>query len=277
MKSRCAHQTNDPPGPLFSHYVTKGTDVFINFSRHLEGALASKTLSRMSLFCSELSEWIRILISLATDHQFDKVLEDPVNHVTKLLISTKPGICNLDSKTLESINERFICKKNLLIQRIFPMASIYGFVNLTDRNLYFQEICGSGSGKTHRASLASFRKVLKRRYELAYGAIEIETPKENFYFNFKDPGDRNDFYNAIVKHVRPNCLTEKRLQQVTELWKNRMMSNFDYLMNINYIAQRSLTDFTQYPVMPWLLTEFESSEIDVEDPRVYRCADQGPR
>lgn len=116
----------------------------------------------------------------------------------------------------------------------------------------------------------SIRKVLKRRYELAYGAIEIEAASQSFYFNFKDPGDRNDFYEALVKHVGPNCLTEKTLNQVTELWKNRMMSNFDYLLNINYIAQRSLNDFTQYPIMPWLIIDFQSPKIDLEDPQIYR-------
>ena len=242
----------------------------MNFSKHIQTTFTSALKSKTSKFCSELSEWIRILISLSTDHQFDKVLEDPVNHVTKLLISTKPGICNLDTKNLESINERFIFKKNLLIQRIFPMPSIYGFVNLTDRNLYFQEICGSGTGKVHRAKLLSIRKVLKRRYELAYGAIEIEAANQNFYFNFKDPQDRNDFYNALIKHVSSKCLTEKTLNQVTELWRNRMMSNFDYLLNINYIAQRSLIDFTQYPVMPWLIIDFTSDKIDTEDPQIYR-------
>ena len=244
--------------------------MFINFSLHLQKEFSSLAASKISNFRSKISEWIRILVSLATDHQFDKVLEDPMNHVTKLLISTSPEICNLDTQHLESINERFICKKNLLIQRLFPMTSIYGFINLTDRNLYFQEICGSGVAKVHRAKLISIRKVRKRRYELANGAIEIEAATQSFYFNFKDPADRNDFYNALVKHVGPNCLTEKTLNQVTELWKNRMMSNFDYLLNINYIAQRSLNDFTQYPVMPWLLINYKDKELDLEDPANYR-------
>lgn len=150
------------------------------------------------------------------------------------------------------------------------MKCVYGFVNLTDRNLYFQEVCGIAQQKVNRSKLISLKKVLKRRYELSYGAIEIEAQGQNFYFNFKDPGERNDFYKVLVKQVGPKCLTEKNLSQVTELWKNRLMSNFDYLMNINYIAQRSLNDFTQYPVMPWLITEFDSEMIDTEDPSIYR-------
>lgn len=150
------------------------------------------------------------------------------------------------------------------------MKCIHGFVNLTDRNLYFQEVSGTSSNKVCRAKLISLKKVLKRRYQLSYCAIEIEAQNQNFYFNFKESSERDDFYNILIKHVSSKCLTEKNLSQVTQLWKNRLMSNFDYLMSINYIAQRSLNDFTQYPVMPWLIKEFDSNKIDTEDESIYR-------
>lgn len=231
-------------------------------------------LQNLKKFKSEFCEWIRILISLTTDHQFDKVLEDPVNHVTKLLISIRPDICFLDSKYLESINERFICSKNILVERIMPMTSIYGFVNLTDRNIYFHEISGSDEKKVLRSKIMSIKKVLKRRYELSYSAIEVEANNHTYYFNFKDILSRNEVYDTLIKKVSPKCMTENNLSQVTELWKNRMMSNFDYLMSINYIAQRSLNDYSQYPVFPWLILDFESSSINVEDPSIYRYLDK---
>jgi factor associated with neutral sphingomyelinase activation len=238
--------------------------------REIKENMKGKLVQKINKFKSEFCEWIRILISLATDHHFDKVLEDPVNHVTKLLISMRPEICFLESKHLESINERFICSKNILVERIMPMTSVYGFVNLTDRNLYFHEICGSNKKTVLRSKLISIRKVLKRRYQLSYSAIEVEANNQTYYLNFKDISCRNEVYDTLIRKVSPKCMTENNLSQVTELWKNRMMSNFDYLMSINYIAQRSLNDYTQYPVFPWLITDLGSSSIDVEDPSIYR-------
>ena len=48
------------------------------------------------------------------------------------------------------------------------------------------------------------------------------------------------------------------------------MSNFDYLMALNTISGRSFNDLCQYPVMPWVLAQYEADAIDLSDPSVYR-------
>lgn len=47
-------------------------------------------------------------------------------------------------------------------------------------------------------------------------------------------------------------------------------SNFDYLMQLNTIAGRTYNDLTQYPVFPWILSDYESEAIDLDDKSVYR-------
>jgi Beige/BEACH domain/WD domain, G-beta repeat len=56
----------------------------------------------------------------------------------------------------------------------------------------------------------------------------------------------------------------------TELWKKRKISNFDYLMALNRMAGRSFNDLTQYPVFPWILTNYLSPTIDLKDSSIYR-------
>ena len=36
------------------------------------------------------------------------------------------------------------------------------------------------------------------------------------------------------------------------------------------ITCRSLNDLTQYPVFPWVLQDYSSSTLDLDDPKVYR-------
>ena len=48
------------------------------------------------------------------------------------------------------------------------------------------------------------------------------------------------------------------------------MSNFDYLMALNTIGGRGYNDLSQYPVMPWVLTQYTQETIDLSDPAVYR-------
>lgn len=44
----------------------------------------------------------------------------------------------------------------------------------------------------------------------------------------------------------------------TEDWNNRKISNFEYLLALNRLAGRSFYDPTQYPVMPWIVSNYQS-------------------
>jgi Beige/BEACH domain len=48
------------------------------------------------------------------------------------------------------------------------------------------------------------------------------------------------------------------------------MTNFEYLMHVNKFAGRTFNDLTQYPVLPWILSDYTSDTIDLTDSRVYR-------
>lgn len=41
-------------------------------------------------------------------------------------------------------------------------------------------------------------------------------------------------------------------------------------MALNTLAGRSFNDLTQYPVFPWVLCDYVSEELDLDDPAVYR-------
>lgn len=58
--------------------------------------------------------------------------------------------------------------------------------------------------------------------------------------------------------------------EITKKWRNREISNFQYLILLNTISGRTFNDFTQYPVFPFVLSDYSSSTIDLSDPSVYR-------
>jgi len=49
-----------------------------------------------------------------------------------------------------------------------------------------------------------------------------------------------------------------------------LVSNFQYLMHINTLAGRTYNDLTQYPVFPWVIADYESEHLNLDDPEVYR-------
>jgi len=48
------------------------------------------------------------------------------------------------------------------------------------------------------------------------------------------------------------------------------MSNFQYLMLVNTMAGRTFNDLTQYPVFPWVLADYTSQELNLDDPKTFR-------
>ncbi|TMW57199.1 hypothetical protein Poli38472_003124 [Pythium oligandrum] len=90
-----------------------------------------------------------------------------------------------------------------------------------------------------------------------------------------------DLVYATLKERKPPCLAKwgKRLLSAermfgkskwTEMWMRREISNFEYLMLLNVSAGRSYNDLTQYPIFPWVIRDYESTQLRLDDPTVYR-------
>ena len=59
-------------------------------------------------------------------------------------------------------------------------------------------------------------------------------------------------------------------EKILDLWQAGSLSNFDYLMALNTLAGRTFNDLTQYPVFPWVIADYVSDSIDLENPKTYR-------
>lgn len=58
--------------------------------------------------------------------------------------------------------------------------------------------------------------------------------------------------------------------KLTEKWISREISNFDYLMALNTIAGRTYNDLNQYPIFPWVLKDYISDVLDINNSNIYR-------
>jgi hypothetical protein len=80
----------------------------------------------------------------------------------------------------------------------------------------------------------------------------------------------NDFSASSLRKLSlPNFLQTKT-SGLTQKWVQGQISNFQYLMHLNTLAGRTYNDLTQYPVFPWVLQDYESEELDLSNPAVYR-------
>eukprot|EP00644_Phytophthora_capsici_P002924 jgi/Phyca11/129582/e_gw1.85.31.1 len=121
--------------------------------------------------------------------------------------------------------------------------------------------------------------VYLRRYRLRDSAIEIFLRNgSNHFLDFPltTKQRRNEFVRVLYSFL-PRSTPKQwpgrvipHLAATTKAWQNRQISNFDYLMALNTFAGRSFNDLTQYPVFPWVLSNYEDSTLDLSDPLNFR-------
>ncbi|KAM4560063.1 neurobeachin-like protein 1 isoform 3-T3 [Odontesthes bonariensis] len=154
-----------------------------------------------------------------------------------------------------------------------------GRLELTTQHIYFYDISQEkeeGVGHDFKWPLSQIREVHLRRYNLRRSALEIFLiDQTNYFLNFKKEA-RNKVYSRMLMLRSLNLYGTRSPQELlkasglTQKWVNREISNFDYLMQLNTIAGRTYNDLAQYPVFPWILSDYTSDELDLSDPRVFR-------
>jgi len=164
------------------------------------------------------------------------------------------------------------------VSRITPLCEQPGRVGLTEKRVIFQP---------HGRRISEYQIVVKniadvnhiadRRYALQNTAMELFFKscdyKESLFLNFKTQGDRDTFKECMCKQdVAREMLKRKKhsLENWTRDWQIGKISNFQYLMHLNLEAGRSFQDLTQYPVFPWLIQDYISTTLDLDDPTVFR-------
>ncbi len=134
----------------------------------------------------------------------------------------------------------------------------------------------------------------RRRYRLQERALEIfSADGNNHLITFEDTAKReamctfllnkatamaDNSANDVNELLPRDAKIEKEgllsnligARSVTQRWEAGELSNFEYLMQLNTLAGRSYNDLNQYPVFPWIIADYESEELDLDEARTYR-------
>lgn len=154
--------------------------------------------------------------------------------------------------------------------------------------------------KSIRWNLSELSHVYLRRYRLrdssielffipsggtSFGGYGLYSPSSSLFLDF-GPGyegksRRDDAAFAIMKRAPPQAIKQwpdrdaqflhEQLSRLTIGWVEGRITNFDYLLHLNMLAGRSYNDTCQYPIMPWVLSNYHSEEIpDLTNPENFR-------
>lgn len=119
-------------------------------------------------------------------------------------------------------------------------------------------------------------EVLPRRFIHRHTAIEVFFKSgKSCLLNLFDNEVRNLCLNEMKSWKKYGVtvvekIDQKYVSRIMKNWKLGKLSNFEYLSVLNKLASRSFNDISQYPVFPWIVKDFESTELQLEDPETYR-------
>lgn len=207
-----------------------------------------------------------------------------------------------DYTRIESINEYCILKQELRVNRIIPLIEIPGLFMITNLRLYYQPIYVVNSKRSYSINMKNILHIYRRRIKLLEVGIEIiytmDFEEEENLDNTIDMLDTIDLEdnNSCKRHslliefqntkIRESTIelikqqlseeeSEKitdniKLGEATKNWVNGKMSNYDYLILLNSASNRTRNNLSQYPIFPWILTNYTDFELDLNNPDNYR-------
>jgi hypothetical protein len=138
--------------------------------------------------------------------------------------------------------------------------------------------------RSQRLAFTDLYSVFRRRHELQHVALEFyDIHRSGTLVAFNNHTDREDVLMSVLSCPLPNSIFSSSgtsinykkfmntwKSKIISEWQNGKMTNFDFLMHMNSLAGRTYNDLTQYPVFPWVIADYESEELDLDDPKTFR-------
>ena len=164
---------------------------------------------------------------------------------------------------------------------IYALSRAPGRVKVTTANLYFMPIHGDVNRSVERITLTSLISIRRLRHGCSDAALEAAykdesdhpaDPPKTLMLAFQTRSAREQAFATLeeLTNRKLDIYGKNELDLALTKWRRGEMSNFDYLMYLNFAAGRSFNDLSQYPVFPWILSDYTSKELDLENPAVYR-------
>ncbi|XP_054707013.1 LOW QUALITY PROTEIN: protein FAN-like [Uloborus diversus] len=187
------------------------------------------------------------------------------------IVNCRQGSVKFDTSWLEDLHETILLETTS--NKITPLVVNPGRLLLTTSRLYFQPYNNAEPWPVLKIKLSNIKRVIKRRFLLKQVGLELYCSKQSavqhLFLSFKNQTERDVLFSKLI--VQPELKLEDTGQEnMTLLWQNGLISNYDYLLYLNSLADRSFNDLTQYPVFPWILSDYTSTSIDLSDPSIYR-------
>ncbi|XP_055603286.1 protein FAN-like [Uranotaenia lowii] len=225
---------------------------------------------------AKLEDYLQQLCQLhraSTLHAYEQ------NSMIATIVFSRHNRVRFNPLWLDNLYEKILV--DYQVDEINPLVVNPGRLLLTNAFVYFQPYNNIQTYPVQKIRLKAIKSFTKRRFLLRHVGLEIKwRPSEStilddredsrlLYVSFRNSSDRDNFYAQVT--AQPEfSVVEQIPESITLKWQNGLISNYDYLLYLNSLADRTYQDLTQYPVFPWIICDYNSDSLDLSDPNVYR-------
>ncbi|MCQ2818957.1 MAG: hypothetical protein MJ252_16955 [archaeon] len=256
FKLKVNKMTLIPTPPIFDAYRNSDitTDVIINFFyekievvAQIIFELIDKFNAKQSSFEFDSIEYLGTLYSF----QFDYTL-------------------------VKTINEKFLLKSELSVKQLLPLINIPGTLMLTDQRIYFQPVFKINLKKCISIKFSKITQFYKRKISQGEIGLEIVAESHNYpsgktlFIIFDTESNREMIYDLITAQTNIEAKTNFSIEKYSKLWIEGAISNYDYLILLNSAGNRTRNDLSQYPIFPWIISNYSSPILDLTKEENFR-------
>ena len=173
----------------------------------------------------------------------------------------------LPSRNFTEVNSWHLNQLTFVMKRPFLLRDVAIEIMFDNNTTMFF----SFKKRSIRENIYHLLTKLSNRFTLdpLYAIVLEELNERNNIVGTKNGISKTSITSKFVNLMTSN-IKSKHVYEVTELWKSGMISNFYYLMVVNTLAGRSFNDLTQYPVFPWVIADYTSETLDLDNEETFR-------
>lgn len=152
-------------------------------------------------------------------------------------------------------------------------GEIIGEIIVTDYKLYFLATYHCKYSNVN-CDISNITEIWIKRYQHQEKAFEVFLDtNQSLFFCLQNQEDLKEICDIFCdKIIQPP--DHNKLLILTNQWRDGLLTNWEYLMSLNQIAGRTYNDLMQYPVFPWILSNYTSNVLDLNDIKNYRKLDK---
>eukprot|EP00656_Telonema_subtile_P019409 TRINITY_DN20663_c0_g1_i1.p1 TRINITY_DN20663_c0_g1~~TRINITY_DN20663_c0_g1_i1.p1 ORF type:complete len:591 (-),score=144.24 TRINITY_DN20663_c0_g1_i1:33-1805(-) len=216
---------------------------------------------------------VKDLLALTEKLHAIEQIEEHFKKESELLsmISAREQQIRFDESWLDDIREITELEARVLV--LSPQLNSPARLHLTDSALYLQMFYTTSARPVERHALERLEQVAPSSYLLQDIAVRVQfedgfeavlvcsssEEAEQLISKLTSGGPRKSLWGVGAS-----------TEAMQNRWLNREVSNFAYLNFLNTTSSRCVMVLAQYPVFPWVLSDYSSAELDLTNPASFR-------